>query len=260
MQLLNGHKVVNHLFPILKDKFANLPKDRSKNLVIIQIGDNAASNKFVELKIKKGESFGINVILKKYQSAIDNSSLQQEINLLNQDQSISGLMIQLPLPPHLDSEKLLDLVSPSKDVDGLNINNTKLFPAVVEAVLTMCREYQISFANKKVLIINNTKLVGKPLARVLKSQKAAVDIADKYTQNIKILSQSADILISATGVANLIDDSWIKDQAIVIDIGYPGDVNTSTIQNKASFISPVPGGIGPLTVHCLFENFYKLLA
>lgn len=260
MQLMDGKKLSKQLSISLRQKFQSLQLPQIPTVVILQIGDSPASNRFIQLKVKKGESLGIKVIHKKYPAGITQAKLLKHIKVFNQDLNVSGLMLQLPLPSHLDVNFLLDSISVNKDIDGLNSENNRVYPAVVEAVLRLIDTYKIELEKKQVLILNNTRLIGQPLGKALISKHAIVTIADKYTKNITNLAKNSDILVSATGVANLVSGSWIKSGAVVIDIGFPGDVDFISTASKTSFITPVPGGVGPMTVYSLFENLFKLIS
>lgn len=256
---MEGKKLSDDLTQILKQKFQSLQLPQTPTIIILQVGDNPASNKFIQLKVKKGESLGIKVIHKRYPADITQIKLLKDIKVFNQDLNISGLMLQLPLPSHLDTNLLLDSISVGKDIDGLNSQNNRVYPAVVEAVLKLLQAYKIVLKDKQILILNNTRLIGQPLAAALNKTGAKVTIADKYTKNTKSMAKNSDILISATGVSNLINSSWLKNKAVVIDVGFPGDINSKSVDTVASVLSPSVGGVGPMTVYCLFENLYRLL-
>jgi methylenetetrahydrofolate dehydrogenase (NADP+)/methenyltetrahydrofolate cyclohydrolase len=199
--------------------------------------------------------------------------LVTEIQKYNQDASIHGIIIQLPLPPHCVVHTVLNAVDPKKDVDGMTGENIRLLyenksmyiPATSLGILTLLEHYRIACAGKHVVIVGRSSLVGKPTALALLNNDATVTIAHSKTQDLKTITRTADILISATGSAKFINSNHLKAGAIVIDVGITvtddghvvGDVDLHDAQEKVSAISPVPGGVGPMTIISLFENLYK---
>ena len=235
-------------------------------LVSILVGDDAGSRLYVSLKKKAGERIGCIVEVKKFHlgARIDESihRIKSFIKLLNQDRDIHGIMIQLPLPENLRSEtaNLINAIAPEKDVDGL-IEGSPYTPATVKAVLEIMDQAlkivrrTLKEAPYKVCVVGASGMVGRPLVKLLKENGYSVIGVDLNTKYIIQNTKDANVLISATGVLNLIKGNMVKEGAIVIDVGSPkGDVDFDSVSKKASFISPVPGGVGPVTIFCLLEN------
>ncbi|MCL4367313.1 bifunctional 5,10-methylenetetrahydrofolate dehydrogenase/5,10-methenyltetrahydrofolate cyclohydrolase, partial [Patescibacteria group bacterium] len=191
-----------------------------------------------------------------------------EIENLNQDNGVDGIMVQLPLPQRFleghDESEIIGSIDPEKDVDGLT-GNSDFLPAAVVAVLKLLQDEDIKLTNKKIVILGKSNLVGKPLAQQLISQGLDVEVCDSKTQDLDKQTKAADVLISATGVAELVKGEMVKEGAVVIDVGSEkingkvvGDVQFASVYPQASKITPVPGGVGPMTVMCLMENVIKV--
>lgn len=244
-------------------------------LSIIQVGDREDSNIYINNKKKFGEDIGVSVSVLKLPNDISKDDLKKEIEKLNFDNSINGIIIQLPLPPHLD-RGVLDFIDPKKDVDGLtSYNISKIYlgekcilPATTRAIFTLLSHFNIEIEGKNVVIVGRSNLVGKPTIMQMIKNNATVHIIHRQTKNKEETSRLADILIVATGTPHLVDEKWINPlkETVVIDVGISkiegkilGDVNFEKVKNTASSISPVPGGVGPLTVASLFENLVDLI-
>lgn len=256
MQLLDGKALAliiqNQLISRIK-KLNFVPK-----LVIVQVGDDPASLKYVALKQKKGQELGINVIVNHYPESIKHYELLDFIQKANQDASVHGLMAQLPLPTHLNRDQVLQSISTHKDADGLT-PNSPCQPAAVVGILNLLKHYQIDIRGKNTVIINDSKLVGLPLSTQFTKDGATVTVLNKHTKDILPFTQHADILISATGVPKLITGTHIKPGCVVVDVGYPSDVDFDSVAPKASFLTPNPGGVGPMTIISLFSNLLDLI-
>lgn len=256
MQLLDGKLLASQIQNQLISRVQKLnfvPK-----LVIVQVGEDPASLKYVSLKQKKGLELGIDVIIHHFSESIKQNELLDFIQKANLDTSIHGLMVQLPLPPHLNRDQVLEAISPTKDADGLT-PNSRCLPAAVAGILNLLKQYQITVRGKNTIIINDSKLVGLPLSAQFTQDGAIVTVLNKHTPDILPYTQKADILISATGVPNLITGNHIKTGCVVIDVGYPSDVDFATVAPKASFLTPNPGGVGPMTIISLFDNLLDLV-
>ena len=229
-------------------------------LVSILIGDNPASIRYLVIKKAIGERAGIEVVVKKFSVNVSSQLVQRFIKQANLDSRVTGIMIQMPLPGKL---RVLSAIAPSKDVDCLTTENLELLktgkprflPATTKAVASVFESAKIGLAGKKIVIVGSKGFVGEPLFDYLKGQGFSVTGIDKETKTLGEVTRQADILISATGVPNLIKKEMIKKGAVVIDVGYPQpDVDFAAVAEVASFITPVPGGVGPLTVISLLEN------
>ncbi|MDO8551811.1 MAG: tetrahydrofolate dehydrogenase/cyclohydrolase catalytic domain-containing protein [bacterium] len=265
MTIFEGKKLALEKEEILKEKLPRLgfkPK-----LAVILVGNDRASKIFVDLKEKAAQRVGVEFIRKDFPEAVEYSELVGFIENSNKDISILGIMIQLPFPSQSSiinyQSSVLDSINPKKDVDCLTSENLGLLmagkprflPATVRAVVEIIHNSELKIKNSNVVIVGGSILVGKPLAMVLSDIGATVTICRSQTEDLEKFTKEADILISATGEPDLITGDMIKEGAVVIDVGSPkGDVNFDEVSKKASFITPVPGGVGPLTVVSLFEN------
>lgn len=266
--IIDGKKMSSKIQEELKNTIATLEK--KPKLVVILVGDNPASLIYVGHKKKVGEKIGADTEVFQLSPVMTEDALISFIEELNQNPEIDGILVQLPLPKHFNENKVLSALSPDKDVDGLHpknlgdlfINDTNLKPctplACMELIQSVCPEIE----GKTALIIGRSRLVGKPLAQMLLAKNATVIQAHSKTKNMKELCGIADILIAATGKPHLIDPSFVKKGSIVIDVGITrlddnkitGDLDFEEIKNIAGAITPVPGGVGPMTVTMLFVN------
>ena len=290
---INGNQKADQILEELKLDIANL--GFSPRLAIFLASNDHAIQVFTQLKLKRAEEIGIDARLYEFQESISKEDLLQEITRLKNNVGVHGALLQLPLFEHLKSytNELLNALTPEKDADGLTaLNQGKLsffladaiLPAAVEAILeclNICKEEDFtwkaitessfkikSLMGQNIVIINNSNLIGKPLSQILTSLGGTVTVAHEYTNNLVEYTQKADILVSATGKTDLIGHSMIKENAILIDVtsvkvgdNYKGDfIRSEKLDNKAAWISPVPGGIGPLAIACLLRNVVKLAA
>jgi methylenetetrahydrofolate dehydrogenase (NADP+)/methenyltetrahydrofolate cyclohydrolase len=249
---------------IKRDLAAKISKLKTKpTLVIIQVGEDAASSAYVGQKVKFGEAIGANVGLLQYQPSVTTAKLIGDIQNLNQDPGVQGIIVQLPLPVKIESQKVIGAISPAKDVDGFI--NKNVTPATARGVLTLLDYYKIKIAGQSVVVVGRSSLVGQPIARAMLGRNATVTIAHSQTKNLAALTREADILVVATGKPKLIDAKHVRPGQIIIDVGITrqevglvGDVNFVTASKIVKAISPVPGGVGPLTVASLFQNLLEL--
>jgi methylenetetrahydrofolate dehydrogenase (NADP+)/methenyltetrahydrofolate cyclohydrolase len=250
-------------------------------LVIIQVGDKAESNTYIKQKKLFGEKIGAKVVHMQFPETVTQHVVTAEIDRLNQDQNVTGIIVQLPLPVHLHAQPIIDAIEPKKDVDGLTATNTKklmygekgIVPATTRGIISLLKENNISIAGKKVVIIGRSNLVGKPTALAMLNENATVTVCHKHTQNIQAESKQADILIVAAGAPKLVTTEYTNPQQVIIDVGITseqytnekgelvkkiiGDVDFDAVQDKVAAITPVPGGVGPMTVVSLFENLVE---
>lgn len=231
MILLDGKKIAEQLI--------TPPIDRS--LHVIMVGNNPASAKYVSLKQKKCEEVGVKFTLHHLDSDL---ILKDLILKLNTDSAVDGFFVQLPIP----DKSVLSLIDPQKDVDGLN-PNSNFTPAVVVGITKLLQNYKLDFTDKKVVIINDSDLIGKPLKRFFPN----AILCNDQTADLSAITSTADLLISATGVKNLVTTNMVKDGAVVVDVAN-GDVDFANVATKCSYITPTFGGIGPMTIASLLYN------
>lgn len=243
---------------------------------VVIAGDDAASLIYTRNKHNKAIKLGINSILKKFPADVSQDKLLAEIEKLNNDDTIDAILVQQPLPPQLDPEVITNAILPAKDVDGLNpLNLGKLFAnqhgnypvaCTPRGIMRMLAEYNIDLQGKNAVIVGRSILVGKPLLALLNNANATVTMAGRNTRDLSALTKTADILIVATGVPNLIKATDVKSGAVVIDVGInrlsdgklTGDVDFAAVKEKAQAITPVPGGVGPMTIATLMEQTVDL--
>lgn len=241
-------------------------------LAVIQIGNDEASNIYIKAKEKACDRIGINFIRVKFESDVNEQEVINKIVELNNDNYVNGILLQLPIPPKFNQYKLLNLINKNKDVDGLtDINagllfkgNNNLVPCTPLGIINLLKEYNIEISGKHAVVIGRSNLVGKPLAMLLLQNGATVTLCHSKTVNLKEFTKQADILISAVGKKDLITKDMVKDGVVVVDVGMNrvegklyGDVDFENIKDIASYITPVPGGVGPMTVAMLLSNVVK---
>ncbi|WP_426709988.1 bifunctional methylenetetrahydrofolate dehydrogenase/methenyltetrahydrofolate cyclohydrolase FolD [Cetobacterium sp. SF1] len=273
MQILDGKHISQKIKNLIKDEVENIKEKIGKipGLAVIQVGDNAASKVYVNSKVKQCLEIGIES--KKYhlEENITEDILLELIDVLNKDETIDGILVQLPLPKHIDEKKIMEKISINKDVDGFKAENvgkvllgdkTALVSCTPLGVLTLLKEYKIELEGKDVVIIGRSNIVGKPMAALLINEGSTVTICHSKTKNLVEKTKMADILIVAVGKENLINKEMIKDGAIIVDVGInrtkegklTGDVDFENVKDNVSYITPVPGGVGPMTIATLLNN------
>ncbi len=271
MNILDGKLVKEEKLKQLKKKVDIL--NEKIGLAVIQIGADSASDIYISSKAKMAEQLNYKFEHLKLESNIKEEQVLKKIEELNNDTSIDGIIVQMPLPKHLDSKKIQNKVLVSKDVDGLTdsnmgrlIHNIKsLIPCTPMGIIDLLDFYHLEVSGKNIVIIGRSDLVGKPLAALLTNMDATVTLCHSKTKNLKNLTRSADIVVAAVGKAKFLKQEDIKEDAIVIDVGINrddngnicGDVDFENVQSKASYITPVPKGVGQMTVYELAYNTYK---
>ena len=271
--ILDGKALSTKVKDRVKQEINNLPKnDNIPTLAVVLVGDDPASAIYVRNKKRACEYVGIKSVSVTLGQDTTQEKLEQTLNDLNNDKSINGILLQLPLPKGLDERKALNCIAPEKDVDGLSsVNLGKLItkevgitPCTPTGVMEFFKEYNIDLTGKNVVIINRSILVGKPLALMMLNANATVTICHSKTQNISEYTKKADVIVTAVGKAKFLTEDMVKDGAVVIDVsivrteaGLCGDADYENIKNKASYITPVPGGVGPMTIAMLMENTLK---
>ena len=275
-KILDGRVVRNKIAQKLKTLNSKL-KTRPK-LVIIQVGDLPQSNTYIRQKILFGQKIGAVVNHVKLDKNVGEQKLRTMISKLNTDPSVNGIIIQMPIPKHLDRDKIIDAIVPEKDVDGLTSTNLKLLwedrqegytPATTAGILTLLRYHNIAIAGKHVVVVGRSSLVGKPTALAFLNRDATVTVCHSQTKNLKAETKKADILVVAVGKPNLITKDHVSRGQVVIDVGINiaeveppqkklvGDVDFEKVSKIVAAITPVPGGVGPMTVASLYENLLE---
>ncbi len=279
MKIINGKKIAAELNQELKTKLGKIKQKYSvtPKLLAILIGNNPASEVYVKNKKLKAEEVGINSSVIRLDDNVSEKRLLEIIFKYNQDKEIDGILVQMPLPPKITSSKVVDAISSEKDVDGFNSKNIGLLalgrPRVIPCTPLGCLKLlqsETNLSGKNVIIIGRSNIVGRPLSLLLTNHNATVTLAHSKTKNLRKVCRDNDILIAATGVPKMIQEDWVNENSIIIDVGINqiknnegrnilvGDVNYSDVFKKVKAITPVPGGVGPMTIHCLLENTYKL--
>ena len=271
--ILDGKKLRDKILEELKLKVASLtvvPK-----LVVISVGDDPASQIYVNNKKKYAEKIGIAAEIIGYPEDVTQHVLLKKIDELNNDTTVTAILVQLPLPKHIDKLKILTAIDPKKDVDGFTPYNSGLlfsgakpfaYPATPRGILRLLDEYNIEIDGKHVVVVGRSNIVGKPLAQMMLNRNATVTVCHSHTKNLAEITKTADILVSAAG-GKIIEDNMLKSNCVVIDVGIfrddkgklRGDVNFETVSKIASHITPVPGGVGPMTIASLMLNIVDLI-
>ena len=254
MVILDGKKLADKILSQLTKEVARLPLIK---LAVVLVGDNPKSLNFIKQKQKAAEKIGIEFKLYKFNLKISNQNLTKEVNKITKDKSITGIVIQLPLPKHINTQKILSLIPVEKDPDALSVDNFLVEPPTASGIIRILKEYNIEVKGKKVVIIGKGRLVGKPLTAIMDRLGADIITCDIQTKNLNQEIFKADILVSAAGQPHLIKEGMIKQGVVIIDAG-TGDVDFENIKKKASYITPPVGGVGPMTVAILIDNLIKL--
>ncbi len=269
--IIDGKKEAEIIRNEIKKEISDLKSKTSKipSLTVILIGDYVPSQIYVKNKEKSAQEVGIKSKILKYQKKISEKEILAKINELNKDKDTSGILVQLPLPEHINKEKIINAIHPKKDVDGFNPVNVgnlssgykSIVPCTPLGCLLLIKKVEKNLSGKHAVIIGRSNLNGKPMAQLLLKENCTVTIVHSKTKNLQNECLKADILVAAVGVPNLVKKNWVKDDAIVIDVGINkvgkeivGDVNFDELKDKIKAITPVPGGVGPMTIACLLKN------
>jgi len=275
--IIDGKKIAENLRIKLKKEIKQLPASQIRpGLTVILIGDDLASQIYVRNKKKFAQEVGIRSKILKFDSTITEQNLISEIHKLNNDTSVHGILVQLPLPNHINSRKIISEIDPGKDVDGfhpvnvgnLSAGNEALVPCTPYGCYLLLKEVVSNLSGLHAVIIGRSNINGKPMAQLLLKEDCTVTIAHSKTKNLKQLCLTADILVAAVGKAHMVKSDWVKSDCVVIDVGINrleengnkkivGDVDFENIKNKVKAITPVPGGVGPMTISCLLNNTLK---
>lgn len=250
-----------------KEKYGRVP-----GLAVILVGEDAASQVYVRMKNKACEEAGFKSIVDRMPETVSTEELLAKVEAYNNDDSINGILVQLPLPKQIDEKKVLYAIKPEKDVDGfhpvnvglLSIGEDALAPCTPAGVMVMFEEYGIELSGKNVVVLGRSNIVGKPMAALLIKASATVTVCHSKTKNLKDICRRADIIVAAIGRANFVTADMVSDGAVIIDVGINrledklvGDVDYDAVEGKASYITPVPGGVGPMTIAMLLSNTLK---
>ncbi len=268
--ILDGKKYRNELLEIYKKEI--LDNDLKIKLVIIHVGEDEASNIYIKNKENACKKVGIEVLKYVYED-ISEEELITLIDKLNADETVTGIILQSPIPKHLDFDKISERILASKDVDGftkenvynLYLNRKSILPCTVKGIIKLVEHYNISFDKKNVTIVGRGNIVGKPLALALMNRNATVTLCHSHTKDLKEHLKNADIVIGATGVPNIIKADMLKKDVILIDVGVTrvdgkivGDVDFENCQKICKYITPNPGGVGPMTVAMIIDNLIEM--
>lgn len=270
--IIDGKSIAEKIKEELKEEIKQIKTDysRTPKLVVVLVGDNQASQTYVRNKENACNYVGIDSIVLRHLETISEQELLDEIEQLNQDNTVDGVLIQLPLPKHIDETKVLDAISPNKDVDGFHPENVaKLFlgqhslvPCTPKGMMVLLEEIGYSLEGKEVVVVGRSNIVGKPVALLCLQKNATVTVAHSKTKNLKEVCKRADVLIGAIGKPKFFTHEYIKSGAVVLDVGINrdennklcGDVDFENVKDIAYAITPVPKGIGPMTITMLMKN------
>lgn len=246
--------------------------DKVPTLCVIQVGDDEASNVYINQKRKMCNDIGYNFIHEKYDNSITEDELLKNIKRFNSNDNIDAILVQMPLPSGINEKSIQNAVNKYKDVDGLNDSNivdlisgkSSLYPCTACGVISLLDKYGVILEGSNVVIVGRSSLVGMPLFHMLENRNATVTLCHSKTRNLQSITKNADIIISATGVKGLIKEDMVNNNAVVVDVGITrengklyGDVDFDNVSKKASLITPVPGGVGPMTIASLAQNVLK---
>ncbi|EHN0476144.1 bifunctional methylenetetrahydrofolate dehydrogenase/methenyltetrahydrofolate cyclohydrolase FolD [Listeria monocytogenes] len=273
-EIIDGKKLAKEIQEKVTREVAELVKEGKKpGLAVVLVGDNQASRTYVRNKQKRTEEAGMKSVLIELPENVTEEKLLSVVEELNEDKTIHGILVQLPLPEHISEEKVIDTISYEKDVDGFHpVNVGNLFigkdsfvPCTPAGIIELIKSTGTQIEGKRAVVIGRSNIVGKPVAQLLLNENATVTIAHSRTKNLPQVAKEADILVVATGLAKFVKKDYIKPGAIVIDVGMDrdennklcGDVDFDDVVEEAGFITPVPGGVGPMTITMLLANTLK---
>ncbi len=268
-QIINGKEIAKELKESLAQKVSTM--DKKPGLAVILVGDDPASHVYVKNKIKSCDKVGIQSFETRLPEQVTQAEVEAEIKSFNDNNNVHGILLQLPVPKHLDSDALVQMIAPEKDVDGLSFINqgkliagdkTGLVPCTPKGSLMLIKSIEENLSGKHAVVIGRSLLFGKPMAQLLLHENCTVTTAHSRTENLEEVCKQADILVAAVGRSKMVKEEWVKDGAIVIDVGINrqedgklcGDIDFDAVTDKVRAITPVPGGVGPMTIACLLAN------
>ena len=267
---IDGRDLKERKLNDLKFKLDNLGSQLG--LAVLQVGEDEASKVYIRQKENAANDLGYTYIHKHFPSDVTQEEVINEIELLNNNDCIDGIIVQMPLPKHLNESDIQNTIDPLKDVDGLTYVNAGklvqnvpgLVPCTPKGIIDILDNYEIGIEGANVVVIGRSILVGKPIATLLTNRNATVVLTHSKTKDLDSITRNADIIIAAVGKANFVTEDMVKDGAVVIDVGINrldgklcGDVDYNNVKDKCSYITPVPGGVGPMTVYELMNNVYE---
>ena len=271
MILIDGKKAAAELREELKKEVSQLKIKYNKvpGLTVILIGDLTPSQIYVKNKEKSAIEVGLKSDVIRYSNTVEEKTVLEKINELNKDESVSGILVQLPLPKHIDKQKVIEAINPLKDVDGfhpMNVGNLSSgykssIPCTPLGCYLLIKKIEPNLSGKKAVVVGRSNLNGEPMTQLLLKENCTVTITHSKTKDLKAECLEADIIVAAVGIPELIKGDWVKKDAIVIDVGINktengivGDVNFEEVSKVAKALTPVPGGVGPMTIACLLKN------
>ena len=276
MEIIDGKKIASEIKTELKKKISDVKNTLNivPKLAVILIGDDKASEIYVSKKEQMADELGMKSLVCKFDKNVCQEEIEAKIEQLNDDNEVNAILLQLPIPKHLDKNRLIELISPLKDVDGftplnagfLSLGEPFVAPCTAVGIIELLNTYNVKMVGKHAVVVGRSNIVGKPLSQLLLNENATVTVAHSKTENLAEITKTADILISAVGIKNLITEDMVKKGAVVVDVGITrdennkitGDVDFENVSKKASLITPVPGGVGPMTIAMLASNTFNL--
>jgi len=273
-KIINGREIANKIKKEISDEVKKLKIKYQviPNITTILIGDDPGSKLYLKLRDKACNDVGIKSNHLEFDEKVSEKKILYEINSLNNDKSVNGILIQYPVPKHIDSYKLMSSINPYKDVEGFHpfnmgqtlLGNESIIPCTPYSVLTILQNEKVKFEGLDICIVNHSIVVGKPLTALLLNRNATVSICHVFTKDAKKYTREADVIISGAGVPKLINKEYVKKNAFVIDVGIiktntgiVGDVDFESLKDIVGKITPVPGGVGPVTIACALKNMIK---
>jgi methylenetetrahydrofolate dehydrogenase (NADP+)/methenyltetrahydrofolate cyclohydrolase len=277
--IIDGKFIANEILYELKEQIETVKHKYNivPTIAIVLVGDDPASNIYVNNKIRAAERVGIKARLVRFEISVSMSELLEQINILNQDPEVSGIIVQLPLPLALDKNSVILSINPSKDVDGFHpinvgylhsINKDSFVPCTALGCLELIKRFEPNLVGKNVVMVGRSNIVGKPLAALLLKEDCTVTICHSKTVNLAQVTSNADIVVAAVGMPHMFGPEYFNQNSLVIDVGISrisdepgifGDVDFKNVRNKVRYITPVPGGVGPMTVAFLLKNTFKAM-
>jgi len=271
MGIIDGKRVASQIKENIVAEVRSLKQKTGKTpgLAVVLVGDDHASAVYVRTKNKTCKNLGFQSFENILPANTSESTLLGLIDELNKDERVSGILVQLPLPSHISSYKILEAINPQKDVDGFHLENigrlvtgnATFKPCTPEGIIQLLDHYKVDIEGKNAVVLGRSNIVGKPISLLLLERNATVTICHSRTKNLSAITKSADILIAAIGKPNFVTDDMVKDDVVIIDVGINrvndkliGDVDYQSVSKKASLITPVPGGVGPMTIAVLMAN------
>ena len=270
-QLIDGNALSRQTRESVSQRVAHLKaKGITPGLAVVLVGDNPASQVYVRNKVKACEDTGMHSVLERYDATLTEADLLARVEALNNDPTIHGILVQLPLPAHMDAQKVIETISPAKDVDGfhvasagaLMVGQPGFWPCTPYGCMKMLESIGYNLRGKHAVVIGRSNIVGKPMALMLLQQNATVTICHSATPDLKAMTLQADVIVAAVGKRNVLTADMVKPGAVVLDVGMNrndegklcGDVDFTGVKEVASYITPVPGGVGPMTITMLMVN------